>query len=175
MYVIILVVVIFLLIRALPTILDIISARMQVKTARLQRETEMIKRQTEQIKAAKTNASIKLSSPSLAACGCIAPWQIEEEKKNLVAAGMQPENADAFLDDLIKKQNLDIDYGYERYTLSVIMKKEAFQHALIESLKDAFKRGVSREARIAFWLRCNPGKTEQDAQVAVFASEMIND
>lgn len=175
MKIIILLGVLYILYRALPTILDIINARMAAKNAQLQRETEMIKRQTEQIKAAKTAASIKLSGLSISG-NCVGPWLIEEQKKNLIAAGMQPENADAFLEQTIKAQNLDVDYGYERYTLSpFIMKKEAYQHALLESLKDSFKRGVSREARIAFWLRCNPGKTENDAQVAVIASELIRE
>ncbi len=156
-------------------ILDIISAHLQAKTARLQRETKMLKRQQEQIKSAKSAARAKLSGTGLMN-DCIAPWEIEEQKKNLIAAGMTPEDADAFLEELIKTQNFDVDYGYERYKLSpVLMKKEVYQHALLESMKDAFKRGVSREARAAFWLRCNPGKTELDAQVAVTAAEIMAD
>ncbi|MBR5287507.1 MAG: hypothetical protein IKU34_02815 [Clostridia bacterium] len=175
MKILILLAVLYVLYRALPTILDIVNARMAAKNAQLQRETEMLKRQTEQLRAAKNTARAKLSGINLGN-DCIAPWLIEEQKKNLIAAGMQAENADAFIEELIKTNNLDVDYGYERYTLSpVLMKKEAYQHALLESLKDSFKRGVSREARIAFWLRCNPGKTEQDAQVAVVASELIRE
>ena len=156
-------------------LINIVNARMAAKNAQLKRDAEIARRQTEQIKAAKTSADVSLSMSSLSG-GCTAPWQIEEQKKNLIAAGMQPENADAFLEEVVKKHNLDVDYGYERYTLSaVIMKKEKFQHALLESLKDSFNRGVSREARIAFWLRCNPGKTEQDAQVAVISSELIRE
>ena len=164
----------YILYRALPTILDIINARMAVKNEQLKRETDMIKRKTEQIKAVKAGVGVLLQNHS-ASCGCIGPWLIEEKKKELIAAGMEPENADAFLEETVKKLNIDVDYEYERYHLPMFLKAEFRQHALLESMKDSFKRGVSREARIAFWLRCNPGKTEQDAQVAVISSELIRE
>ncbi len=167
----ILIVVVVILFKALPRILNGASRNLQQKTAEIEHCTEMTRIQNEAVERANKWMSNRVDE--IARDGHIPQWLVDDMEKALVNCGLSEFRARQNVNEGINKLGLKVD------NFGAVCK-------IPEELEDAAKTAAMQRMRVWLsdnniphedclraWLYNNPGKTKKDAEVSFFALEML--
>lgn len=167
----ILIVVVMILFKALPHILDGASRNLQQKTAEIEHRTEMIRIQNEAVERAHQWMSNRVDE--VARDGHIPQWLVDDMEKALVNCGLSEFRARQNVIEGIDKRGLKVDNFGAVCKIPEELEGAAKTAAMQRMRVWLSDNNIPHEECIRAWLYNNPGKTKEDAEVSFFALEML--
>ena len=167
----ILIVVVVILFKALPRILDNATRNMQRKTAEIEHRTEMTRIQNEAI--SRTHKWMSKRIDEVARDGHIPQWLVDDLEKALINCGLSEFRARQNVNEGITQLGLKIDNFGPICKIPEGVEGAAKTAAMQRMRVWLSENNIPHEDCIRAWLYNNPGKTKEDAEVSFFALEML--